>query len=370
MSQALNQPRIVWNGTILDFPNAVERFDHDWRPKRAMSEALSGASETVTLRKLDNVRCRLKMHDSLQFFRDCSAFWSYAGEGQSFSLSFDRYDRINTTVNAALAPVAEKVLNPLFNDWANDTDADDWAETAPASGSINRVEDLRDVYSGDDGLSITSGGAGNGFLDQTVTLATSTKYRLRVRAKSAAIHKTFMRVQNDSTGNYLQDDETWSGSTGVDNEPTFTTVDGVDFTTYEWEFTTEGSGTAFSVRVYLTGSTSGWANNEVLHIGEFSIKEKQKATLTTTDGIRTGHPYRIRQAQLNGLDEEIVIVDVVDSGTVVELSEPVINTYAATDIFRSVEHFPSLRLVPSKQPHKELPTLVYALDLRCVEHVT
>jgi len=370
MTQALNQPRILWSGNILDFPSQVDRFDHDWRPKRVTAEALSGASETVTFRKTDFVRCRLKMHDSLQFFRDCSAFWSYAGEGRSFALSFDRYDRIDTTVNAALAPVSEKVLNPLFNDWSSDINADSWSETIPSGGSINRVEDLRDVYSGDDGLSITSGGASNGNLDQTVTLATSTKYRLQVRARASAAHKTFMRVQNDTTANFLQDDLTWAGTTGVDNEPTFTTTTGVDFVTYTWDFTTEGSGTAFSCRAYIAGSGSGWALNEVLYVGEFSIKEKQKATLTTTDGIRTGHPYRLRQAQLNGLDEEIVIVDVVDSSTVVELSEPVINTYAATDIFRSVEHFPTMRLVRNRQPHKEMPTLAYSLDLRCVEHVT
>ena len=63
-------------------------------------------------------------------------------------------------------------------------------------------------------------------------------------------------------------------------------------------------------------------------------------------------------------------MDVVDSATVVELSEPVLYTYAATDVFRSVEHFPALYIERDKQPHKELPTLIYALDIRATEHVT
>lgn len=362
-----NAPRILWNGNVLDFPYAVDKFEHEWMPKKKSSQALAGATETLTFRKLDMVRCRLKTHDSLDFYRDCYAWWAWASEGKPFALSFDRADRIDTTVNGALAPEAEIVLNPKFNTWSSDTDADDWAETTGGTGTINRVEDLRQVYSGDDGLSFTSDGAANQFISQSITLATSTKYKLRIRAKNGSLGtKTFARVQNTGTGNYLQNDLTWGASTGNANEPSFTADTG-EFSEHTWEFTTEVSGTTFTVRIYQSGD---YAAAEVLYVGEFSIIKKQKATLSDTDGILVGGAYRLRMAPANGLKEELVIVDAIDSSTVIELSEPALYTYAATDVFRSVEHFPALYIPREKQPHKELPTLVYVLDIRAVEHVT
>lgn len=371
VSSGLNQPRIVWDGKVLDFADAVNTFDPNRLPMGTQKSAISGASESITWSKLDHVRIRLRLHNSAEFHRDLDAFWSWASEGRAFSLSFDRYDRLSTTLTAVESATTEKVLVPLFDAWASDTDCNSWAETVPASGSINRVEDLRNIHAGVLGLSITSGGSSNGFLDQTVTLATSTKYRLQVRVRATAAHKMFFRIQNDSSGNYLQDDLTWSASAGIDNEPTITTDAGSHFLTYTWDFTTESSGTAHSARVYIGGSGQGWALGDILYVGEFSIRLRPTLTLASTDGVIAGREYRLRQDPEVGLSHEKIVIDTVDSATVVTLQEPLrFSGYASGDQLRSVRHYPSMRMEKvRKQPHRPRPIFLYDFDLRAVEYL-
>ncbi len=338
-------------------------------PDEERQPAISGKVETLVLNKLDSIRISLAPHDTIQFHRDLQAFWSWASEGNSFAYAFDRNDRVDTTVNATLTPDTEKITNSDFNTWASDTDAGTWTETqGSGSGKIRREENLAHVYSGDFCCRMNMGSGSDNRMDQDsgVTLVTSTKYRLRVRAKNVTSgNKIYVRVLNVSTGNFLQNDETWALTTGVDNEPTFTPST-ADFSLHELEFTTEGSGTTFTVRVFQPSSE--FDNTEVLYLDECSIIPKQKVTLTSTDGVLVGNAYRLRET--TGLDDEIVIVDAVDSATVIELQDPPKFAFASADIFRSVDYHPALHIPKKKQPFRELPTLVYDLDIRAEEFVS
>ncbi len=363
----MGNPRIVWNGNILDFPEQISRWDPQRIPTKNVNRAISGKVETLVLNKLDQLRISLAPHDTLQFHRDLQAFWSWASEGNSFAFAFDRNDRVDTTVNATLTPNAEIVPNSNLDTWASDTDAGSWAEAPSGSGAINRIEDHAHVYSGPYALAITGWNATNQWITQSaVTLETSTKYRARIRLKNGvAGNRMWIRIRNNTTVNYLQGDTTWSASTGIDNEPTFT-PETADYSLHEIEFTTEGSGTSFRIDCTMEGAE--YAAAELLYIDGFSIIKKQKVTLTSTHGVLVGKAYRLREA--TGLDDEIVIVDAVDSSTVIELQDPPKFSFASADILRSVDYHPALHIPRKKQPFRELPTLVYDLDIRAEEFVS
>ena len=366
-------PRIIWNGNILDFPELASRFDPERGIVRAVNRAQSGKSETISLRFEDRMRIACEVlsrsqAEHLKFYRDLTAFWSWVARGNPFSFALDPTDTVDTTLNATLTPPAELVTNHNFDTWASDTDAGTWAETLDgAGGAINRVEDRSVVFSGPYGMLFTKGASGAQQVLQTITLAVSTKYRLRVRARNGtAGNKIVVRVRNTTTGNYLQANATWGAGNGLGFEPDFTPGTS-DWTTFEIEFTTEGSGTSFSIGAFQYAAEFG--NGELLYLDWFSILPKQKATLVSTDGVVVGNAYRIRGA--SDLDEEIVVVDAVDSATVVEIREPVKFSFASADIFRSVDYFPALEMDDVRQqPFGESAALRIDFDARVRNYVT
>jgi hypothetical protein len=365
-------PRIIWNGNLLDFPELLTRYDPDAQWIGAVNQSLTGKTETTTLRRTDMVRVACEVMSRTQteheaFYESLLAWWSWAARGNPWSFAYDAAKTIDTTNTLGTLTATELVGNHNFDTWSSDTNAGSWTEGLDGTGgSITRVEDRALAYSGPYAAAMTKGASGLQTMSQTITLATTTKYRLRARVRNGtAGNQIVLRLANLTTGNFLQANSTWTASTGVGNELTFTPAT-QGWTTFEIEFTTEGSGTSFNVAVHQYGAE--FSNGEILYLDWLSVIQKQNIAVALEHGITVGDLYILREA--NGFEEEIVVVDGVN-GTTIELRDPLLYTYGTGDIFRSTDYYPALEVVDRRRrPFGEGPAFRVDFDVTAREYVT
>ena len=105
-------PRIVYDGTNLDFPNPASP---PWEDKRDSDRNLvisHGGVHSVSLRnQFDLGRLVLENFEDEDFERELWAWWSWAVRGEAYSVALDSADVIDTTLDGAAA--AGQAVIPL-----------------------------------------------------------------------------------------------------------------------------------------------------------------------------------------------------------------------------------------------------------------
>jgi hypothetical protein len=373
--------RILWNGNILDFPAQTSRFRPNRLANRHINTALSGKREVHVFRKFDSIEIRLNDHSDRLFHENLQAWWDYAMDGNAFAFSLDSAHEIDDALGATLTKEAELITNEDFEAWSSPSDADDWTEFTATGGSIARSHLVR--YSGRNSALLKMGTSGRPYLqDGAISLTASTKYRARCIVKPFTVGtptgKILFGMNNSTTGNWLQADGTWGASVtagpfyniGTGAVGTICTLrtlsDGWVEVTFD--FTTEGSGNVVFARATLsdsggdavpTGDGSYW--------GLFSVKRKQVVTIANTDGVIVGSYYKLRSA--DGMTEERVRAATILTSTTLEIVDPPKSNFASSDIFRSVDFYPSMEIPERirRSPHQERPTFLFDFNVTIEE---
>lgn len=369
-------PRITWDtgANILDFPELLTRYDPDAQYVGATNQSLSGKTETTTLRRTELVRIALEVMSRSQaeheaFYVALLAWWSWAARGKLWTFAYDAEKSVDLLLIATSTPNPELMSNGNFESWASDTDASSWTETLGGAGSaVNRQEDLRNVWRGTLSAKLTQGATGNTTISQNITVTVSTTYRVRFRAKGGTVgRKIKIRITNTTTSDVLQEDGSWING-GFTNEPNIVTTS--EWQTLDQVFFTEPTGTTLTVALLLTsGGGTAFLDTEFCYVDGGELFRLQAITLTTSDPVVNGQRYLLRGA--TDFEEEIVTIDSLESAGVVLANERLKYSYAATDIFRSPDYFPSLEVMDRrKRPFGESGAFRIDFDVTARNYVT
>lgn len=100
----MGKPRIIYDGTNLDFPHKASLPWEDSRDSDRAQVFSDGGVHSVSLRhQFDRGRLRLQDFESVDFERELWAWWSWAVRGNVYQVLLDSADAVNTTLDGAAA---------------------------------------------------------------------------------------------------------------------------------------------------------------------------------------------------------------------------------------------------------------------------